>query len=85
MPPTRKEYRRKKGQVQILNKSKVQQIKIAPWFIATAENVIGTYNGYVYNFPNAIILSRFVQIKVVSIKNSDLYSHTYNFLFETSV
>ena len=34
-------------------------------FVVTAENVVGTSNGFVHNFPNDIILSRFVQIKVV--------------------
>ena len=37
---------------------------IVPWFFATAENVIGTANCYVHNFPSDIILGRFVQVKV---------------------
>ena len=36
--------------------SKFQQIRIAPWFIATAEKVTGASNGYVQNFPKNIIL-----------------------------
>ena len=49
----------------MLNKSNVHQIRIAPWFVAKAENVIGASNGYVHNFPNDILLSRSVQIKVL--------------------
>ena len=47
------------------NKSKVQQIRIIPWFVATAENIKCTSNGYVHNFLNSIILGRFVNVKVV--------------------
>ena len=40
----------------MVNKSEVQQIRIVPWFVATAGNVIGTSDGYVHNFPNDIII-----------------------------